>query len=166
MYVVLHWEMYRYSGCDLHMIFFSVPTSTIIHSTSQLQENLPSEGSQFMNEHLPTSFSLHPRTTISADILHSLPTSLPFSPPIQTSCHSGPKDNVVHSGSIPGHSCASILLPSSSAPISHPTQFTGISEVHSTPLVTEDSVHKYVYSIDVHSIHNLQLGEGLKCFVK
>lgn len=154
--------------CDLRMIFFPVPTSTSIHNASELQENLPSVESQkqFMNKHLP---SLHPSPAMSTDIplcSHSFPTSLPSPAPIQTSCHFGPKDSVVHSGSIPGHSCAPILIPSSSAPISHLTPFPGISEVHNTPLVTEDSIHKYVYSIDVHSIQNLQLGEGLKCFVK
>ena len=155
------------------IFFFPVPTSTTIHTTctSELQENLPSEESHkiFMNKHLPTSFGLHLRPAVPTDIplsSLSIPTSLPFSPPIQTSCHSGPKDNVVQSGPIPGHSCASILFSSSSVPISYPSQFAGVSEVHSTTLVTEDSIHKYVYSIDVHSIHNLQLGEGLKCFVK
>ena len=47
----------------------------------------------------------------------------------------------------------------SSYPLPHPDSYNSCVDLSKT-------IHQYQYSIDIHSIQNMQLDERLKCFVK
>ena len=55
-----------------------------------------------------------------------------------------------------GMSCGSTNTPSSNSPLPYPDNSS----------MAEYDAHQYKYSIHIHSIHNVQIGEGVKCFVK
>lgn len=118
----------------------------------------------------PNLQHMHLSPTISTDpplCSQSPPSSISLSCPI----HSGTKDVTVSSGSTLPYTCArsctgTQLSSVNTAPLCHPSPFLATSEIHGCPLMAEEATHRYQYAIDIHSIHNIQLEEGLKCFVR
>jgi hypothetical protein len=106
-------------------------------------------------------------TTISNIPLPSFSSPVSLLPLSQLSYESGSKIVTATSVFTLPQGCAATSLSSSNiAPICHPTVHPATTEPCGGSTIAEDAIHQYQYSIDIHSIHNIQLGEGLKCFVK
>ena len=125
-----------------------------------------------MHHHQSThsSASLLPHTLVDVPSLSSLPSAVDPTP-----VH--PLSICVHATSIPTTASALGSTPTCevthlsvahSQPVPHPAPASTHSQCYPVTCTygVENHAHQFQFSIDIGSIHNVQLGEGFKCYLK